>query len=77
VPWRSLVELVGDQHGRATPCREIAHHAQQLLRLPRRQDGGRLVEQQDVRVRGQRFHDLEALLERDREPARTRIRVER
>ena len=42
--------------------RERAHDLEELLRLLRRQDGGRLVEHEDVRLAVERLQDLDPLL---------------
>ncbi len=57
-----LVELVGDDDDRGAGGLELAQHAEQLLRLLRRQHRGRLVEDQHLRVAVQRLQDLDALL---------------
>ena len=49
---------------------QLAQHAEQLLRLLRRQHRGRLVEDQHLRVAVERLQDLDALLLADRTGSR-------
>ena len=55
-------ELVADEDDRHALAPQRAHDLEQVERLLRRQDGGRLVEDQDVGVPVERLHDLDALL---------------
>jgi hypothetical protein len=71
-----LAELVGDQHRAAPGLGERPQPAQQLVDLRRREHGGRLVEDQDPHVAGERFDDLHALLHRHGELADAGGRVE-
>jgi hypothetical protein len=62
-----LAQLVRDQDdGRALRL-ERAQHAEQLLGLLRREHGGRLVEDQDLRAVVERLEDLDPLLLADRQ----------
>ena len=71
-----LVELVRDEdHGPALVCHH-AHRLEERLRLLRRQHGGRLVEDQDLRLAVERLQDLDALLLAERELPDTRVRVD-
>ena len=57
-----LVQLVADEDDRLAVRLEAADDPEQLLRLLRRQHGGRLVEDEDVRAAVERLQDLDALL---------------
>ena len=54
-----------------------AQHHEEALALLRGQYRGRLVEDQDIGAAAQRFQDLEALAQPDRERPGDRIGVER
>ena len=76
-PWRSTVmrsatsstsrQLVGDEHDRLALRDQAAHDAEELLDLPRREHGRRLVEDQDVGFAEQRLQQLDSLLLADRQ----------
>ena len=53
---------MGDEDDRQPFARERAEDREQLTCLLGRQDGGRLVEDEDVRAAEQRLEDLDALL---------------
>ena len=55
---------------------QVAEDLEQLERLLRRQDGGRLVEDQDVRLAVERLQDLHALLLADRDVGDQRVGVD-
>ena len=65
-----------EDHGLAAR-REAADHLEQLLRLLRGEHGGRLVEDEDVRVAIERLQDLDALLLPDGDVLDPRRRVDR
>ncbi len=58
-----LAELVGDEDDGGPALAELAHGLHQLVGLLGRQDGGRLVEDQDPGIAGERLDDLDALLD--------------
>ena len=58
----NLRQLMGDEEDRLALRRQIAHNLHQLVNLLRRQDGGRLVENQDFVVAVEHFEDFRALL---------------
>ena len=72
-----LVQLVRDEDHRLAARREAADHLEELLRLLRREHGGRLVEDEDVRVAVERLQDLDALLLADGDVLDPRRRVDR
>ena len=57
---------------RYAPSGQVAHDAEQDLRLPLGQRGGRLVQDQHAAIERQRLGDLDQLLLGDRE-VRTRV----
>ena len=57
-----LVQLVGDDQNRLAVVAHTAQHGKQLLRLLRRQHGGRLVQDQDIRTAVEHLDDLDRLL---------------
>ena len=56
-----LAELVRDEDDGAALARQAAQHAEQVVRLLRREHTGRLVEDQDVRLAVELPHDLQPL----------------
>ena len=62
-----LFELVADVQDRPSFVPEPVEHDEKLLRLLRRQDGGRLVEDQQLWILHERAHDLDALALADRQ----------
>ena len=60
-----LVQLVRDDDDALAVGLHIAQHGEQLFRFLRRQHGGRLVKDQEVRAAEQYLHDLEGLLLRN------------
>src|SRR5207249_8821680 len=62
-----LVELVADEDDARALRAKLPEHAEDLARLLRREDGGRLVEDEDPRVAVDRLEDLNALLLADGE----------
>jgi hypothetical protein len=58
---------VGDEDDRGAALRQRPHDLHQVVGLLRREDGGRLVEDQHLRVPDQCLDDLHALLHADRE----------
>ena len=58
----NLRQLMGDEEDRLALCCQIAHNLHQFVNLLRRQDGGRLVENQDFVVAVEHFEDFRALL---------------
>ena len=57
-----LVQLVRDEDDRRALPRQRADDLEELVRLLRRQHGGRLVEDQDLGAAIERLQDLDALL---------------
>ena len=57
-----LMELVGDDDEGLTVRLHVPHDLEQLVRLLRRQDGGRLVQDQNIRAPEQYLDDLHSLL---------------
>ena len=72
-----LVELVGDEDDRPALVGHAPQHPEQGLGLLRRQDRGRLVEDEDAGVAGQRLEDLDPLLLADRQLPHPGRRVDR
>ena len=72
-----LAELVRDEDDRDALAPQRAQDLEQVQGLLRRQDGGRLVEDQDVGVPVERLHDLDALLLADSDVLDERARVHR
>src|SRR4029450_11976859 len=62
-----LVELVADEDDRPPRLAELPQVAEQVLRLVRREDRRRFVEDEDLRTTVERLQDLDALLLTDRE----------
>ena len=60
-----LLELVRDEDDRLALAAHLADDLKQKLDLLRREDGRRLVENEDLRLAVQHFQDLDALLHRD------------
>ncbi len=56
------MELVADEDDRHALAHEVLENAEELDGLLRRQHGGRLVEDEDVRAAIERLEDLDALL---------------
>jgi hypothetical protein len=71
-----LVELVRDEHDGVAVGRVAAQELEQAARLLRRQDGGRLVHDQDAGVAEQGLEDLDLLLQADRELVDARVGIE-
>ena len=71
-----LVELVADVEDRAALGGELAQGREQPLHHLRRQHGRRLVENQQLRARQQRPHDLDALALADGQAATSRAGLE-
>jgi hypothetical protein len=61
------VQLVGDEQNGAVVGGQVADDVEQAIALLRRQDGGRLVEDQNTSVAIERLQDLDALAHADRE----------
>ena len=57
-----LVQLVADEDDRDALALQVAEDLEEVRRLLRRQDRGRLVEDEDLRVAVERLHDLDPLL---------------
>jgi hypothetical protein len=72
-----FAELVADEDDGQALRDEAAQRREQALGLGRRQDSGRLVEDQQPDVAVERLQDLDALLLADAEPADRCIRVDR
>ncbi len=72
-----FAQFVGDEQHRPSLGRETAQHDEQPLALVWRQHRGRLVEDQDIGARQQRFQYFEALAQPDRQGAGDRVGVER
>ena len=70
-----LAELVRDEDDRDALAPQRAQDLEQVQGLLRRQDGGRLVEDQDVGVPVERLHDLDALLLADADVLDERARL--
>ena len=62
-----LAELVGDEDDGLPGLLELAHDVHQLVGLLGREHRGRLVEDEELGVAGERLDDLHALLHADRE----------
>ena len=73
---QDLVELVADEDDAVALGGEAPEDREDLLGLLGRQDGGRLVEDEDPRVPVERLEDLDALLPADRERADLGVRVD-
>ena len=71
-----LVQLVRDEDDRHPAGLQVAEDLEQLERLLRREDGGRLVEDQDVRLAVERLQDLHPLLLADRDVGDQRVGVD-
>ena len=71
-----LVQLVADEDDAVAFVGEAAEDGEDLLRLLRRQDGGRLVEDEDPGLAVERLEDLDALLPADRQRADLDVRVD-
>ena len=71
-----LVELVADEDDRVALGGEAPEDLEDLLGLLRRQDGGRLVEDEDPRLPVERLEDLDPLLPADRQRADLDVRVD-
>ena len=72
-----LVQLVRDEDDRLALRSSATEDLEELLRLLRRQHGGRLVEDQDLRAAVERLQDLDALLLADRDAVDARVRDRR
>ena len=72
-----LVQLVADEDDRHALADERAQDLEELARLLRRQDGRRLVEDQDVRRAVERLQDLDPLLLADADVLHLRRGVDR
>ena len=59
---QNLVELVGDDDEGLAIGLHVAHDGEQLVRLLRRQHGGRLIQDEDVGAAVQHLDDLDGLL---------------
>ena len=64
---RTFVQLVADEDDAATALGETPQQQEDLFRLLRREDGRRLVQDEDARVAIERLEDLDALLLADRQ----------
>ena len=71
-----LAQLVGDEHDGGAGCLELAHDLHQLVGLLRGEHRGRLVEDEHLRVAGQRLDDLDPLLHADRQVVDERVGVD-
>ena len=71
-----LAQLVGDEDDRLPGLLELAHDLHQLVGLLRRQDRGRLVEDEDLGVAGERLDDLDPLLDADGQVLDQRVGVD-
>ena len=72
-----LVELVADEDDRHALAHEVLEDAEELERLLRREHGGRLVEDEDVRAAVERLEDLDALLLADGDVLDARVGIDR
>ena len=72
-----LAQLVGDEDDRLAGSASAAHDREQLVGLLRGQHRGRLVEDEQVDVAGERLDDLDPLLRADRQVLDQRVRVDR
>ena len=68
-----LAQLVGDENDGLALLLERAQQLEQRIGLGRREHGGGLVENEDVRAAIERFQDLDALLQADGEIADSRV----
>ena len=57
-----LVHLVGDDDDSLTVIAHVAQHGEELVRLLRSEDGGRLIEDQDIRAAVEHLDYLDRLL---------------
>ena len=71
-----LVELVADEDDAVALGGQAAQDGEDLLRLLRREHGGRLVEDEDPGVAVERLQDLDPLLPADREVLDLRVGVD-
>ena len=71
-----LAELVGDEDDGCPGRLELAHDLHQLVGLLRREHGGRLVEDEHLRVARERLDDLDALLHADGQILDERVGVD-
>ena len=71
-----LVELVGDEDDGGAGLGQAADDPEQLLRLEGRQDGGRLVQHEDVALAVERLEDLHPLAHADGEVLDLGVRVD-
>ena len=62
---KHLMQLVRDDDDRLAVLFHVAHDGEELFRLLRGQNGGRLVEDQDIRAAVEHLDDLDGLLLRD------------
>ena len=72
-----LFELVADVEDGAAFALEPLEHDEELVGLLRREHGGRLVEDEELRILHQRAHDLDALALADRQPPDLALGIER
>ena len=72
-----LFEIVAHEHHRRALIAKLPHDPEQGLALRRCQRRGRLVEQEETRLRVDAAHDLEHLLIGDGKPAREHVRGDR
>ena len=63
----NLLELMGDEDNRLSLAAEQLHHGEETFYLLRRQNGSRLVENQDIGLPVERLEDFDALLKTDGE----------
>ena len=70
-----LLQLVGHQHDRSPVGHKVAQPPKEFFRFPGREHGGWLIEDQRVRVAGQRLQYLHALLGADAEGGNPRVGV--
>ena len=68
-----LVELVRDEDDRPAVVAQRAQHGPELAHFRRREHGGRLVEDEDLRAAIERLEDLDALRLADREIGHERV----
>ncbi len=72
-----LVQFVGDEDDARPRVGELAHDAEELVRLLWGEHGGGLVQNQHARLAVERLEDLDALLCADGQVAHDGVRVDR
>ena len=74
--FEHLVQLMRDDDQRLSVLLHVAHDGEQLVRLLRRQNGRRLIEDQDIRAAVQNLDDFHGLLLRHRHIVHLLVRID-